>query len=153
MSLLKWFLPDEWVLKLSTPSEDSDETKAIFLHLIDRDISLQLQKEVSRSELIEFLKQIHDDYESIEDNFIELANQYIQFPMHLNVKVLNVFKKEQIVFMNSSELEIEHNKNDEDLWITDILINNGGTSKKIAYIATKQLVAENFSHSDLNDLD
>ena len=121
MAMLKWLLPDEWILKLFPPSDDNEDGIDIYLYFVNRDISLKFTKDTSRYDVIEFIKQIHDDYDTISDNMYDLTNQYLEVPEHISTqKIMSVFQTENIVFMNNTTISIEHDKNEEGKWLTKI---------------------------------
>lgn len=142
--MLKWLLPDEWIMKLFPPNEDNEQGVSIYLHLIESDISIKLQSGISRYELIEFIKKIHDDYDSVSDNIHDLTTQHLVIPPHIaSNKIIACFHKEKVVFMTDSNIEIEHNKNDNGKWITMIFSENKKGRKHIATISTEEDYNEN----------
>lgn len=135
MSLVKWLLPDEWILKLFPPNED--ETREIFLHFEGNDITLKFRNSVNRYEVIQFIKQIHDDYMSVADNILMLSKQYFIVPEHVSIqKTFSVFQSEEIVFMSKGSIDIEHNKTQDGHWVTDIYKEDKKSRTKLATIST-----------------
>ena len=154
MSLLKGILPDSWILKLFTPNEDEDTNTKIFLNLTQNDNVLTLKKDITRYTVIEFLKQLHDNYDELKDNITLLLEEYFEDVSYETLHLLQPFMKEEIVFMNNTEIEIEHNKNDEGLWITDIYkVHSKNKKVKLATLAAKVIEEQNFSIDDIQNVD
>ena len=147
MSLVKWLLPDEWILKLFPPNEDEMDNKNIYLHFEKNDITLKFKNSINRYEVIQFIKQIHDDYMSVADNIYMLAKEYFDVPEHISIqKTFSVFQSEEIVFMSKGSIEIDHNKSSDGHWITDIYKNTKKSRTKLATIST----IENSTESSFN---
>lgn len=154
MSLLKGILPDSWILKLFTPNEDEDTNTKIFLNLTQNDNVLILKKDITRYTVIEFLKQLHNNYDELKDNITLLLDEYFEDVSSGTLRLLQPFMKEEIVFMNNTEIEIEHNKNDEGLWVTDIYkVHSKNKKVKLATLAAKVIEEQNFSNDDIQNVD
>jgi len=154
MSLLKGILPDSWILKLFTPNEDEDTNTKIFLNLTQNDNVLTLKQDITRYTVIEFLKQLHNNYDELKDNITLLLEEYFEDVSSGTLHLLQPFMKEEIVFMNNTEIEIEHNKNDEGLWITDIYkVHSKNKKVKLATLAAKVIEEQNFSIDDIQNVD
>lgn len=154
MSLLKGILPDSWILKLFTPNEDEDTNTKIFLNLTQNDNVLTLKKDITRYTVIEFLKQLHNNYDELKDNITLLLDEYFEDVSSGTLRLLQPFMKEEIVFMNNTEIEIEHNKNDEGLWVTDIYkVHSKNKKVKLATLAAKVIEEQNFSNDDIQNVD
>jgi hypothetical protein len=149
MSLLKGILPDSWILKLFTPDEDEDTNNKIYLNILESDNYLVLKPEITRYKLIEFLKEIHNNFDELRDNITLLIEEYFEQDYDI-IEQLKPFMKEEIVFMTNTDIEIEHNKNDEGYWITDIYkIYSKGKKEKIAIISANIAVNEHFTDDDV----
>jgi hypothetical protein len=147
MSLLKGIIPDEWILKFFPPNEDNNINK-LYLTILPLDDYLVIKPDVSRYTIIEFIKQIHNDYDEIKDNISLLFKEYFESTNDIH-NMLKPFMQEEIVFMNKSKIEIEHNKNDDDYWITEIYkIHSKDKKIKIAELAS--VISDNtvFSNND-----
>lgn len=148
MSLVKWLLPDEWIIKMFPPSEDKEEKINIYLHFIEQDATLQFKENVSRYDVIEFIKQINTDYDTISDNIYDLTTSYFTVPERYSTqKLMSVFQSEQIVFMSTSKIVVEHNKNANGYWITEIYKENSKNKKHLATISN----FENIEKNDFTD--
>ena len=154
MSLLKGILPDRWILKLFTPNEDEDTNTKIFINLTQNDNVLILKNDITRYTIIEFFKQLHNNYDEIKDNITMLLEEYFESVTTETLQLLKPFMKEEIVFMNNTEIEIEHNKNTEGLWITDIFkVHSKNKKIKLATIAAKMIEEQNFTNNDVQNID
>jgi hypothetical protein len=149
MSLLKGILPDSWILKLFTPNEDEDKNNKIFLNIIETDNYLVIKTDITRYKVIEFLKQIHNNYSEIKDNITLLIDEYFEETNNITEQ-LKPFIKEEIVFMNNTNIEIEHNKNSKGYWITDIYKTySNGKKEKLATLSANITDNEYFTDSDI----
>jgi hypothetical protein len=150
MSLLKGILPDNWILKFFTPNEDEDNKYRIYLNIIEYDNYLVLKPEITRYKVIEFLKEIHNNFNDIRDNITLLVEEYFEEDDDILNK-LKPFMKENIVFMTNTNIELEHNKNEEGYWITDIYKTySNGKKEKIAILSANITDNEYFTDSDIN---
>lgn len=154
MSLLKGILPDSWILKLFTPNED-DNINKIYLTIHQNDSLFILNKNVTRYTVIEFIRQIHNNYDEIKDNINMLAQEYFELDNKTDIHTLiRPFMKEEIVFMTNSEIEIEHNKNEEGYWITDVYKNYKKDKRlKLATLAAHVVNDNIFSDNEISDVD
>lgn len=132
-SFLRSLLPDEWVLWLSNPAEDQEKDAQILLHLRDSDFSLSLLQDVTRYDVVQFLKQVHDggeqylaDNEKLKAKLSELF--YLQVPaddwdeevaMEYR-ELLQPFYKQSVIFKGESNLDILHEKGENGMWVTRI---------------------------------
>lgn len=151
MGFLKNILKGEWILNFSTPEEDIEENRSIYLQLNEYDILIKLKPNVERSELLSVLKQIHNEYDEMIDNIPDLLRGLLDITNDQIETLINVFKPIQIVFMEKSKIETDHYKNDDGLWITQIFKNENGNIKEIASIS--KINKTEFKSLDVNDLD
>lgn len=154
MSLLKGIFPDSWILKLFPPKED-DNINKIYLTIHQTDNLVILNKDITRYTVIEFIKQIHNHYDEVKDNINMLMQEYFELDDQLNISTfIKVFMKEEIVFMSNSDIEIEHNKNEEGYWITDIYKAYSKEKKvKLATLAAQIINNNIFSDNEISDVD
>lgn len=151
MDFLQSLLPAEWLLKLFKPDEDSMPGAHIYLHVREDDVSFRFKNNVTRYDVVEFLKELHDDL--LNGNHNELFKQRMltlflldteQSDSYFNglMEHFRDFKKTDVIFMKQSSLRIEHEKMDDSSWLTSIYktmpnINNESDNKAIAVITTK----------------
>lgn len=148
MDFLQSLLPKEWALRLFKPEEDTLPDAAIYLHIKDEDATFRFRNDVTRYDVVEFLKEIHDD-NLLNDEHTELIKKKItklflidaSLPKNYLLELINQFKcfqKTEIIFMRQSSIEIEHTKGDDGMWLTSIYKKfNGSDDKPIAVITTK----------------
>lgn len=130
-SFLRSLLPDEWVLWLSNPVEDQEEEAQIVLHLRESDYSLSLSPEVTRYEVVQFLKKVHDggdEYLSNDDDLKEQLSTLFHLQIPVNEwdsqvameyrELFQPFYKQSVVFKGDSQLDVLHEKDDEGKWVT-----------------------------------
>lgn len=130
-SFLRSLLPDEWVLWLSNPEEDQEEEAQIILHLRDSDFSLALAADVTRYDVVQFLKKVHDQGKSYLRNTEELKKElaalfYLQIaPNDWDDEVAMEYRelfypfcKQSVVFKGDSHLDVLHEKDDNSKWVT-----------------------------------
>lgn len=130
-SFLRSILPDEWVLWLSNPTEDQEEEAQIVLHLRENDYSLALAPDVTRYEVVQFLKKVHDggpdflsDYEKLKDQLSMLF--HLQVPVDdwdsdVAAEYRELFTplfQQSVVFKGDSQLDVLHEKDDDGKWVT-----------------------------------
>lgn len=144
MEFLKAILPDEWYMNLFKPEEDA--TNRLYLHIKNNPI-LKLMPGVTRVDVVDFLKSIHESslISENEDEVREIREK-IQTLFEVNGKLIedlmgiipDVFSKEQTVFVSSSEMKVCHDKNDAGKWITRILKETGSKESELAVICDSQ---------------
>ena len=129
MDILKAILPDTWYMNIFSPEEDA--TNRLYIHIKNNTI-LKIAQGVSRVDIVDFLKSIHES-SLISENEAEIAEIRSKISTLFDVaggeKEINelmgvipdVFSKEQTVFVSGSEIKICHDKNDGGKWITRIL--------------------------------
>ena len=141
MDILKAILPDTWFMNLFSPDEDA--TNRLYLH-IKNNTTLRIAHKVSRVDVVDFLKSIHES-NLISENDIEITeirNKIRTLFEVVNDKVVDelmgiipdVFSREQTVFVSGSEIKICHDKNDTGKWITRILKEFGTKENELAVI-------------------
>ena len=148
MDFIQSLLPTEWALRLFKPEEDTEPGASIYLHIKDNDFTFRFRNGVTRYEVVEFIKEIHDDnlLDGEHNDLVKtrlstlflmdsmLPEQYFT-DMQNQIKC---FQRTEIIFMRQSNIEIEHTKNDDGTWLTSIYkkFNNSGDNP-IAVITTK----------------
>ncbi len=145
MDILKAILPDTWYMNLFSPEEDA--TNRLYLH-IKNNTTLRIAQGVSRVDVVDFLKSIHES-SLISENEAEIAEirQKISTLFEVtNDKIVDelmgtipdVFSREQTVFVSGSEMKICHDKNDSGKWITRVLRETGSKETELAVICDSQ---------------
>jgi len=77
MEFLKSIIPDDWYLRFFPPEEDTREGVQIYLHIREGKYIIPVSKGVSRSQVVELLKDINSDSslepeEQDENNYHQL---------------------------------------------------------------------------------
>jgi hypothetical protein len=146
MDILKAILPDTWYMNLFSPEEDA--TNRLYLH-IKNNTTLRIAQGVSRVDVVDFLKSIHES-SLISENEAEIAEirQKISalFEISGGEKAVNelmgtipdVFSREQTVFVSGSEMKICHDKNESGKWITRVLKETGSKENELGVICDSQ---------------
>ncbi len=143
MDFIKSILPTEWFMQMFSPDEDN--SNRLYLHVRKNGI-FPITRQVSRVDVIEFLKYIHAS-KLISENETEVneIRESIKRLFEVNSKTVeelmgvipDVFGKETIVFMSESELKLDHSQNDAGLWITKIIKETGTKEIELAVICTQ----------------
>jgi len=148
MDFLQSLLPTEWVLRLFKPDEDTEPGSAIYLHIKEDDVTFRFKNNVSRYDVVEFIKEIHDD-NLLDGNYNELVKQRLSTLFLMDITLpdqyfldtqnqFKCFQKTKVIFMKQSSIEIEHTKSDDGSWLTSIYKKfNGSGDNPIAIITTK----------------
>lgn len=142
MDILKAILPDTWYMNLFSPEEDA--TNRLYLHIKNNTI-LRIAQGVSRVDVVNFLKSIHESSLISENDaeITEIRNKICTlFEVVGGDKVVNelmgiipdVFSREQTVFVSGSEIKVCHDKNEDGKWITQILKETGTKETELAVI-------------------
>lgn len=61
MEFLKSIIPDDWYLRFFPPEEDSKEGVQLYLHVREGKYIIPVARGVSRSQVVEFLKDVNSD--------------------------------------------------------------------------------------------
>lgn len=148
MEFLQSLLPTEWVLRLFKPDEDTEPGAAIYLHIKDDDTTFRFKNGVTRYDVVEFIKEIHDD-NLLDSEHNELFKQRLSTLFLMDtvlseryfINIQNQFKcfqRTEVIFMKQSSIEIEHSKSDDGIWLTSIYKKfNGSGDSPIAIITTR----------------
>lgn len=148
MDFLKSLLPTEWVLRLFNPDEDTELGASIYLHIEDNDATFRFRNGISRYDVVEFIKEIHDD-DLLNNENNELVKQRLTSLFLIDstlpekyftetYKQFNCFQRTEVIFMRQSSIEVEHTKGEDGCWITSIYKKfNGSGDRPIAIITTK----------------
>jgi hypothetical protein len=149
MDFLQSLLPTEWILRLFKPDEDTEPGASIYLHIKDDDVTFRFRNDVSRYDVVEFIKEIHDD-NLLDGEHNELVKQRISTlflidntlseRLFLDIyQQFKCFQRTEVIFMRQSSIEIEHTKGEDGTWLTSIYKKyNGSSDNPIALITTKQ---------------
>lgn len=148
MDFLQSLLPTEWALRLFKPDEDTVEGAAIYLHIKNDDVTFRFRTGVTRYDVVEFIKEIHDDNlldgEHNEEVIQRITKLFLvddTLPQNVYadiIKQFTCFVRTEVIFMRQSSIEVEHDKNEDGTWLTSIFkkFNNSGDNA-IAVITTK----------------
>ena len=148
MDFLQSLLPTEWALRLFKPDEDTKPGAAIYLHIKEDDTTFRFRNDVSRYDVVEFIKEIHDD-NLLDGEHNELVKQRLAtlfliddtLPERYFIDIQQQFKcfhRTEVIFMKQSSIEIEHTKGEDGSWLTSIYKKfNGSGDNPIAIITTK----------------
>ena len=155
MNFIKSLLPDDWYLKFFSPPEDNKETNpsGIYLHIKQPNVSLPLSlNNSSRYDVVSFFQKYHDEeyYRKLsKSTLLDQVNKLlsINFPEEKNsdtqynelLKCFETFQQNEMVFVRPSNLEIDHNPDDNEKWVTTFTKltdtgKNGTTEEVIASI-------------------
>lgn len=143
MDFIKSLLPAEWSMRFFEPETDTQPGAHIYLHVMSTDSVFRFRQGVSRYDVVEFLKEIHDNSELTKEEFIETASRLFMVNTILNDKdakhllgQFEPFRRQSIIFMRDSILNMEHDKNENNEWITSIFKQFGTdeTNKPVALI-------------------
>jgi hypothetical protein len=148
MDFLQSLLPTEWRLRLFKPDEDTEPGTHIYLHIREDDVTFRFKHDVSRYDVVEFLKELHDDdlLNGEHDELFKervtglfLIDSTMQASYYSNImQQFKDFKQNNVIFMKRSSIEIEHEKSPELGWVTSIYKRfNSEDEKPIAVITNK----------------
>ena len=119
-SFLQNILTPNQYLYWFPPKEDKSEEVQLNIHFSNSN-SFQINKDISRYNLIQLFESVHDKYGSITNEVIDTLTNYFVIEnekrLKLLIKSLKVFEKEEVIFLGKTELQIEHIKEDEK-WVT-----------------------------------
>ena len=149
MDFLKSLLPAEWSMRFFEPETDTEPGAHIYLHIPVTDTIFQFRQNVSRYDVVEFIKELHD--EPTDTRFIiESASRLFMLNTILTDKETNQlldqlepFRKQSAIFIGDSTLEIEHDKTDDGAWVTSITkhFGTGPSDKPVAVINNSEYLA------------
>lgn len=151
MNFIKSLLPDDWYLKFFSPPEDNKEfnPSGIYLHIKQPNVSLPLNlNNTSRYDVVSFFQKYHDNdyYQTLsQDKLLDQVNNLFCITHQQNknsekqyeelLKCFESFQQNEMVFIRPSHLEIEHNPDNNEKWITIFTksIDNGknGVSEEV----------------------
>ena len=166
MEFLKSIIPDDWYLRFFPPEEDTREGVQLYLHIRDGKYIIPIASGVSRSRVVEFLKDINTDssldkdMESDENNpekDVELGKQSTSgLPDELGSQIpelfalpaktisqilIDTFNGAEILFVGGGELIIEHEKDAATgMWQTWFSKTIKQEQRRVACINTSKLV-------------
>lgn len=134
MNFIRALLPNDWYLKFFSPPEDNKDNNpsGTYLHIKQPNISLPLNLDnTSRYDVVTFFQKYHDnDYprtlpkkELLEEvnrlfSISSLENENSKTKYAELIKCFESFQQNEMVFIRPSNLEIDHNPDDNDKWVT-----------------------------------
>ena len=134
MNFIRSLIPNEWYMKFFSPPEDDVENNpnGIYFHIRHPNISLPLNlPNTSRYDVVSFFQNYHDNeyhnslsQSELLEQVAQLFNlssleetskdkQYEEFQ-----RCFECFQQEEMVFVRPSFLEIDHDPDDNNKWIT-----------------------------------
>lgn len=148
MDFLQSLLPTEWALRLFKPDEDTAPGTSIYLHIKDDDSTFRFKNDISRYDVVEFIKELHDD-NLLDGEHNELVKQRLTTLFLIDATLperyfidtqqqFKCFQRTDVIFMKQSSIEVEHTKGEDGSWLTSIYKKfNGSDNSPIAIITTK----------------
>lgn len=140
--IIKYLFGDETYLSWFNPGDDGNDGIKIYLHINHVNISLRLKNNVSRHDIIQFIRKIHD--EDLMKDQKEFKNRYFSLfhtekdinkeELIKNLKAFRVFKKESILFVNTGTTIDVQQSDESGNWITRINKKNNDTINNVAII-------------------
>lgn len=169
MEFLKSIIPDDWYLRFFPPEEDTKEGIQIYLHIREGKYIIPVAQGVSRSRVVEFLKDINSDSsldkdaepdentpetdlekgkQQESDNFgltDELGQQITELfalpPKTISQILIDTFNGAEILFVGGGELTIEHEKDPATgMWRTWFSKTIKQEQRRVACINTSKLI-------------
>lgn len=135
MSFFDKIFSGEWFLNFKTPNEDKEHNRQIYLNLVSKDIMIKLKDDTDRYTLLKLLKNIHNNFDDIIDDIPNLLKELLDISDKQIKHIITIFRPIEVIFMEKSQLEVEHYKNDDGIWITQIFKKENNELHEIAYIA------------------
>lgn len=136
-------------MRFFEPETDTEPGAHIYLHIPATDTIFQFRQNVSRYDVVEFIKWVHDESPDTQ-LIIESASRLFMLNTILTDKEayklldqLAPFRKQSAIFMKDSSLDVNHDKNDAGAWVTDIYKHFGTDSsdKPVAVINNDEYLA------------
>lgn len=134
MNFIRALLPDVWYLNLFSPPEDNKEVNpsGIYLHIRQPNVSLPIRlNNSSRYDVVSFFQKYHDnDYHNTlsQTQLLDQVNNLFSITRQENqnldqqyvelLKCFETFQQNEMVFARPSYLEIDHNPDDNEKWLT-----------------------------------
>jgi hypothetical protein len=161
MEFLKSIIPDDWYLRFFPPEEDSQEGVQLYLHIREGKYIIPVASGVSRSKVVEFLKDINSDNSLEQENENdentpkeeitssklsgELGQQLGELfalpAKTIGQIIIDNFNGAEILFVGGGEITVEHEKDPESgMWHTWFTKTIKQEPRKIACINTTKLV-------------
>ena len=167
MEFLKSIIPDDWYLRFFPPEEDSREGVQLYLHIREGKYIIPVAQGVSRSQVVEFLKDVNSDSaleEGVEQSVGQDENtpvdeeqglpdmsdgelgqqlgQLFELPAKsISQIIVDTFNGAEIVFVGGGELIVEHEKDPASgMWQTWFAKTIRQEQLRVACINTSKLV-------------
>lgn len=169
MNFIRALLPDDWYLKFFSPPEDNKDNNpsGIYLHIKQPNISLPISlNNTSRYDVVTFFQKYHDNnyHRTLtETELLEQVNKLFSISTQENlnsetqytelVKCFETFQQNEMVFVPPSTLEIDHNPDDKEKWVTTFTksIDNGKNGVMEEVIASINSY-KNYNFSDEKEI-
>ena len=166
MDFLKSIIPDDWYLRFFPPEEDSRDGVQLYLHVREGKYIIPVAAGVSRSRVVEFLKDVNSDSsleqdEEQDENIPDEDKQKTDITAHelsgelgqqlgelfglpaktISQIIIDNFNGAEILFVGGGEITVEHEKDsDSGMWQTWFSKTIKQEPRKIACINTTKLV-------------
>ena len=131
MNFIRSLIPNDWYMKLFSPPEDNLDNNpyGIYLHIRQPNVSLPLNlKNSTRYDVVSFFQNYHDNsYHSTlsQEELLKHSNNLFSLPednpdtQYQEIqKCFECFQQNEMVFVKPSSLEIDHNPDDNEKWVT-----------------------------------
>lgn len=148
MDFIKSLLPAEWSIRFFEPETDTEPGAHIYLHIPATDTVFRFRQNISRYDVVEFIKELHDNPDMTTPAIIEAASRLFLINTVLTDKdakelleQLSPFQKQAAIFMRDSVIEIEHDKTEMGAWVTSIYKQFGAepSNKPVAQITNSDV--------------
>jgi len=169
MEFLKSIIPDDWYLRFFPPEEDSQPGVQLYLHIREGKYIIPVAQGISRSRVVEFLKDINSDssldQEPEDENApssnpekdVELGKSaddgentglgqqmgelFAIPPKTISQIILDTFNGAEILFVGGGEITVEHEKDAATgMWQTWFSKTIRQEQRRIACINTSKLI-------------
>ena len=168
MEFLKNIIPDNWYLRFFPPEEDSREGVQLYLHIRDGKYIIPIAQGISRSRVVEFLKDVNSDSnldqeeqdENAPDSDIESGQTQTSTVTNMSDElghqlgeiftlptktishiIIDTFNGAEILFVGGGEISVEHDKDpDTGIWQTWFAKTIKQEPRHVACINTSKLV-------------
>ena len=168
MEFLKNIIPDNWYLRFFPPEEDSREGVQLYLHIREGKYIIPIAQGVSRSQVVEFLKDVNSDStldrdsepdenaptEDVEEQAARQTEKVLEGDLGQQMTdlfalpaktisqiIIDTFNGAEILFVGGGEVTVEHEKDQgTGIWNTWFLKTIKQEPHRLACINTSKLV-------------
>lgn len=168
MEFLKSIIPDDWYLRFFPPEEDSHEGVQLYLHIREGKYIIPVAQGVSRSQVVEFLKDVNSDStldqdsepdenaptEDVEKQETQQTNKFLNDTLGQQLTelfalpaktiskiIIDTFNGAEILFVGGGEISVEHEQDPvTGNWHTWFVKNIKQEPTRVGCICTTKLV-------------